>query len=344
MSNITPFESKALPAAFNKAVSLFGLTTDLASGGGAGFKMLSIKGKVFHIVDGDARQLVTKPDAPDEPAASLNVVILKGNPNKSKVFYVGGYSEGADTKPTCFSNDGIAPDAQAQEPQAKQCATCPHNVWGSKITEDGRKARACGDSKRLAVAPAGQLNDPLLLRVPGASLKALDQFQDQLAKRGVPYQMVVCKVGFDYTVAHPQLTFKPIDFVTDDDALKTIKEQLDSDVVEQIIGLKPSAVPVVDDDHVPAPSPKVAAPADEEFEQPAPAPAAKAPAKAKKSAALDAALATAPAPTASVKVEGEGETPAPAAAAPAKKATIVEVDDADFAGLDDLLAGFGDDD
>lgn len=184
--------------------------------GAGGFPVVSIKGKVFHITRGDERKLITKPDDDDEPASSLEVVILATNPNKSKVFYEHGYEEGSTDKPDCYSLDGTTPAADAESVQAKKCAVCPHNQWGSRITDNGKKGKACADSMRLAIAPAGQLNDPMLLRVPAASLKTLGQYGAQLAKRGVDPMYVVTKIGFDYDVAHPALTFKAVRFIDED--------------------------------------------------------------------------------------------------------------------------------
>lgn len=178
-----------------------------------GYPVVSIKGKVFHVQRGDERTLVKKPGDDEEAAGSLEVVILASNPNKSKVFYDGGYTEGSTDKPVCYSNDGIAPAADAEDPQSKKCATCPHNQWGSRISDNGSKVKACTDSMRLAIAPAGQINDPMLVRVPAASLKTLGSYGSQLAKRGVEPQHVITKIGFDYNVAHPALTFKAVRFV-----------------------------------------------------------------------------------------------------------------------------------
>ena len=208
-----------------------------------GFPVISIKGKVFHIQRGDERELVTKTGTDDEPASALEVVILSVNPNKSKVFYNSGFVEGSVAKPTCYSNDGIAPASDVEEPQSKKCNVCPHNQWGSRITENGGKGKACGDSMRLCVAPAGMINDPMLLRVPAATLKTLGQYGSQLAKRGVEPQYVVTRVGFDYNVAHPALTFKAMRFVEEAE-LATVETTLsdEADIIDQITGVvdKPS--------------------------------------------------------------------------------------------------------
>lgn len=232
-TKLIPFESASLPAFLQET---FGITNDLIVSGGGGYPTVSIKGKVFTLKRGDEKTLITNAD--DEPARSLEVVILKAGPagdKLAKVYYKSGYTEGSDAKPLCYSNDGIAPSINATEPQCKTCAACPQNVWGSHVSEDGKKGKACSDSKRLAIAPAGQINDPMLMRVPAASLKALTAFGQQLAKRGVPYQAVVAKIGFDYSVAHPALTFKPVGFV-DEGTLGEIKEAMESDLVKRICG------------------------------------------------------------------------------------------------------------
>ena len=330
MSNLIPFDSAKLPASIAKAFNIS--FDDFSTGQKGGFPVISIKGKVFHIKRGDEKTLVTKPDSDGEPAASLEVIVLKTHPGVAKTYYIKGFSEGSAEKPDCYSNDGIAPAADAQSPQAKKCAACPHNQWGSKITEDGKKGKSCADVKRLAVAPAGQINDPMLLRVPAASLKTWDQYVDLLKKRGVPPPAVVTKVGFDYTVAHPALTFKPVGFIDEAMAVE-VKEVLDTDVVQNIIGGAPTAAEVDNGDDAPKAAAK---PAPVEEEAPAPAPKK----SAKPAAVVEEAEA---APKAKVKVEAEVEEDAPAPA-PKKAAKVVEVDDDITAGLDDMLNDLGFDD
>lgn len=247
MSQLVPFDSTKLPAHIKpkKVANAF------AAAVGGGFKVLSIKSKVFTIVDGDSKEIVTKP-GDDAPASNLEVVILAANAHKSKVYYKGGYTEGSSDKPLCYSNNGIQPEDDAQEPQAKKCATCAHNVFGSKITENGQKAKACSDSIRIAVAPSGLLNDPMLLRVPAASMKALGKYGADLALRGVEPHQVVTKVGFDYTVAYPALTFKAVSFVSDA-MLEVITQTQATEVVGQIIGTIAMSHTEEDEAFVPAP-------------------------------------------------------------------------------------------
>lgn len=263
MSSLIPFESAQLPAhvvGFSGA----GGNNDLSNGvGGGGFPVISYKGKVWHVVDGDSRTMVQNADG--DPAAGLEVVILRANPNLSKVYYAGGYEEGANTKPTCYSNDGKGPAADSLEPQSSACATCPHNAWGSRVSENGSKGKACSDSRRLAVAPVGELDYPMLLRVPAGTLKELVEYAKMLDRRKVGYQAVVTKVAFDHTVAHQKFTFKAVRFVDPAEA-ETVREMMDAPIMQQILGLAPVAHEAPDDglgetpEHVKAPVAKAVPP------------------------------------------------------------------------------------
>jgi cell division septation protein DedD len=130
----------------------------------------------------------------------------------------------------------------------------------------------------MAVAAAGMLNDPMLLRVPPASIRALGEYGQTLAKRGVAYNMVVTKVAFDMDAESPKLTFKPVGFL-DDAAYAEVQETVESDIVNNILGASFNAVeaaPAAEDTEVaeeaPAPATKptpVAKPKPVPVEEPA---------------------------------------------------------------------------
>ena len=313
MSQLISFESKNLPAFLKGKASA--VNADLTTGvGSGGYPVLSIKGKIFTLVKGDTRTVLRKPDDPDEIAQAVEIVILKANPHLSKVYYAKGYDEdGQNQKPDCSSSDGIRPAPDAASPQCKTCALCPHNAWGSGR---GGKGKACQDSRRIAIAAAGQLNEPMLLRIPPATLKPLAEYANALAKRGAPYNAVVTKIRFEAEEATPKLTFTPVGFL-DEGQYAEAEEISNSDVVAQIIGTSPVAH--VEDD----------APA---LEAPAKAAKAAAPAPAKKAAVsddeLDAALGAAPV------VE---EAPAK----PVKKAAVIDTSDLGD-DLDAVLASLDD--
>ena len=201
LSTLLSFENISVPA----ALSMVG-ADEFETGTRMGYPFLSIKGKNFTLIRNDERTLVTKPNS-DEPASALEVVVVRSAPGISKVYYRERYTEGSQERPDCFSNDGIAPGADSRTPQAKSCAACPHNQWGSRITDDGKKAKSCADSKRLVIAPLGQINDPMLLRVPATSLKNWDQYVQSLKRRGVTPPMVATKLSFDWHAPYPLLTF-----------------------------------------------------------------------------------------------------------------------------------------
>ena len=261
--NIIPFDSSSKLPAYLKQVDVASLNSDLTSHAGGGFPSISIKGKVFAVVRDGEREVLRNPKDPESAATSLDVVLLKANKGTSKVFYLKGYDKDSSEgqKPDCYSNDGIEPAADSQNKQAKKCATCPHNQWGSRISEKGAtKGKACNDTVRMAVAAAGMLNDPMLLRVPPASIRALGEYGQTLAKRGVAYNMVVTKVAFDMDAESPKLTFKPVGFL-DDAAYAEVQETIGSSIVDNILGASFNVV-----EAAPAEKPEVAE------EEPAPAP------------------------------------------------------------------------
>jgi hypothetical protein len=316
MSNIVPFDSKQLPAHI-KAEATEGNEFGF-SGGGVAITTVSIAGGKFTINSGGEKKILTMPNS-EAPAYSIECVILNSAPKGGlyqKTFYAEGYVNGSTAKPTCHSVDGVSPHATAQEKQASKCALCPQNAVGSGATAQNPKAKACRASKVLAIAPAGDLTKPMLLRVPGASTLALKEFGEALLARGVKSHQVITKISFDLTKpTYPALKFQPIGFPTPD-MMETIAEQRESDVVKVIIGDK-------------APN-EVKSAGDEEFEDAPALPKAKA-------VPEDDDLPTKK--VATVAVEKPVEAPKPKKAIP--KAEVVE--DAP-GGLDKALDGLDFDD
>jgi hypothetical protein len=237
MSNIIPFDDSGahLPA-YLKKVDVAALNADLTSHAGGGFPIISIKGKVFTEVRDGERKIIPNPKDPESPATYIEVVLVKVNKNLSKVWYSTGYVEGAEAKkPDCYSTDGVAPNQDSEKPQSAKCATCKHNQWGAKITEGGKKAKACTDTVRMAIAKPDLLNDPYLIRVPPATIRVLGEYGQMLAKRGVAYNMVVTRISFDQAEATPKLQFKPTGLL-DEGSYAKVQEMIESDVVKNILG------------------------------------------------------------------------------------------------------------
>lgn len=345
--NIVPFNNEsALPAYLSADASFLDINKEVVRA--QGFPTLSIKGKVFTITKEGVKRIVTKPDDDDEVAQHLGVVFLRANMN-AKTFYTKKYEEGESDKtlPTCYSQDGIEPSSNAQDPQAKKCAICPQNQWGSKVSDAGKEGKLCQDNARIAVSAPDNL-DPMLLRVPPASLKPLREMLKVIAARKVPYNAVVVKMAFDREAATPKLTFKPVGLM-DDKGYANVRDMYDSELVRAIVGLDDFGM----EPHAPKAEPSVsadeldAALAAREVTKKAaakPAPEPEAPKKAKPAPVdddeLDATLAK---PKAKAKpVIDEDDEPAPPKKAkaepkpepaPAKKSGASDL----LADLDDLL-------
>jgi len=294
---VTNSSLKALATAFG------GIEDDeFLSGQRPSFPVISIKGGKFAVTRGGEREVIVNEDG--DARSSIDIVVVRAVKGLSKIFYKDKWVEGSSEPPDCYSNSGVVPAPDAKVPQAKSCAACPNNVWGSKINEEtGKKGKLCQDNKRLAVAPLGQLNDPMLLRVPAASLTNWDTCVATLAKKGLKVPAVALKLGFDKDAAYPLLTFRPAALLPEG-LIAQVQAARTLDVTMAIVG--ETALP---DEH--------GAPVDVAEDEPLPTLAEPEPEKT--------------APKAAPKAESKPGPKAVPKAAPA--------DDPLLAGLEDALAG-----
>jgi hypothetical protein len=312
---------------------------------------LSFRGKVWRLVLKGEETVITNAD--QEPAQSVQVVILDYNKKRSRAYYPGAYEEGKSTAPTCWSNDGDTPDASVQDKQSPTCGSCKWAAKGSKVTDSGKAVTACTQYKRMVVVPVTDVNfEPLLVKLPQTSLwdkdndeneakrfYAFDQYLDFLKRNGVPHTAkMVTKIKFDSRTAYPKLLFGPIAFLPAD-LLPGVKAQVDNhEKLDKLLNVAP-----ISGDRESAPAPA-------EF-QPAAAPPAqqaevvkpevKAPPKGRPKAKATEAEEAAPA------FGGNGKAAAPAAKAPTTDVppATVAVSSAKPAanpGLATLLAGWDD--
>lgn len=224
MSNdlTVPASFGAVPKAFANKDKF--VTDDLSSGISTGYAVVGYRGKVWRTKHRGEERPIMRPDG-DGPEASLRVVIVRAAANKSKIFYKNGYVEGSSAPPDCWSSNGATPDPMVQAPQHPNCLACPQNKPGSKVSPSGKPARACSDSKRLAIVPLDDLdnetfNGPMLLRVPGGSLTDLVTFSQKMKSAGYPYQSYGVKIGFDMNEAYPKFTYNAIRPLTDEEGDK----------------------------------------------------------------------------------------------------------------------------
>jgi len=262
----------------------------VGSGGGSG-RRISIKGGVF-------RMIVDGKQAAESDDRSMNIVVVKAASHVNRQYYEGMYEEGVVTSATCYSQDGVTPDAGASNPQSKACDGCTQNISGSGQGE----ARACRYQQRLAVVLEGEIDGPVYqLALPATSLFGkgepnntklpLQAYARYLAANGLPITEVVTEMRFDTKSATPKLTFKAVRPLEDDEA-DSVKENAASAEAIQAVTLtvfkqdgakgttKPKAKAIAapvegDEEEAPAPKPKASpfgkktppAPAAEEAEE-----------------------------------------------------------------------------
>ncbi len=210
MNALTEFKSGQLSSVFANQQA----DNDLSAGVQGGFAVIRYKGGKWQISHRGTSVTLMRDDG-DGPRNSIEVVILKASSAISKTWYENGYVEGSTAAPDCSSANGLTPDAGSAKKQAQTCAMCPKNAWGSRITPEGKKGKACSDYKRLAVVPMADIKNefyggPMYLRVPAASLQGLAQYGDMMQKMGFPYYAIATRIKFDVTQAYPKFEFEPI--------------------------------------------------------------------------------------------------------------------------------------
>jgi len=212
-----------LPAHLQNAAVV---TDEFTGGVQSGFPIVSYRGRVWRVKISGEEQINV--DDNGDAVASIEVVLLRSNPKPSKIHYDKQYEDGDEGKPRCWSADGEKPSPEVEDPIHPNCQSCPKNIWGSRISESGKKSRACSDTRRMAIAFLSDIEQniedpshevtPMLLRVPPASLNPLkDYVAGQLAPKGIQPYMLATRIGFDNDAQYPKLTFKPARFLDEDE-------------------------------------------------------------------------------------------------------------------------------
>lgn len=231
-NQLAPLSQKDLMAWFSPEAEV----GDLTHGVEGGFAVVSVRGSKWRIkYQGEETPVV---DAEGDPMPTMAVVIVKASPDISKLYYEASYTEGDSEAPDCWSLKGDVPDPASPSPQAVSCKACPQGRWGSRITEAGKKAKACGDSRRIAIVPAGDIENgqyggPMLLRVPATSLPDLQQMGAKLERKGVSYKRISVKLGFDMEASYPKITFRPVE-VLSDGQVSEVAQHLGGGVLDRI--------------------------------------------------------------------------------------------------------------
>jgi hypothetical protein len=235
MSEIALFQQEV--PAYLKRAGLDDLTKSLA--GNTGLKRISIRGGVF-------RMMVNGEEITKNEGRAMNVVIVNGGKNIARQFYAGKYVAGESSAPDCWSNDGKAPDASVEEPQANTCEGCPQNIKGSGQGD----SRACTFKQRLAVLLADDIDgDVFQLVLPAKSIFGRDdldkmpfqQYAKYVGAQGKSINTLVTELRLDSDSDTPKLTFKPVRYLSEQE-WETAKEKGDSPAARSAVMQTPAAI------------------------------------------------------------------------------------------------------
>jgi hypothetical protein len=180
------------------------------------------------------------------PNNSLDVIILAAV--HRNVYYEGRYNPNDIKNPNCFSlsdsGDDMTPHENVTAPMNPTCKGCKFDEW--KSDPNGGKGKACKQSRRLIIIPAGaaesveavQKAEMAILDLPVTSAKNYANFVNGLnATAQVPPWAAVANVT---VVPDPKTQFSvkltPLRIAGDGDVLKALKKRVD-DAIR--IGLTP---------------------------------------------------------------------------------------------------------
>ncbi len=224
-----------------------------------GFNMVGIYGKTFYVrykgKKATLLDLTPRTDGSEPPASQyFDFVVLRQSAGVSHTWYEHGYQQGSDAPPDCVSTDGIAPDDSSRKKQSDLCQICPQHEW--KDQPSGRRGRACTDSKRLAILPmpklienviGEQVSEPILFRIPAASLKGFAEFGDQMLKRfggNSPISSYVMRVSFKKEAQFPQFEYRLLRWLKPHEA-PDILELREDPLAYRILGTTPDGMSLV---------------------------------------------------------------------------------------------------
>jgi hypothetical protein len=214
---------------------------------------VSIKGKMFGLPqpDGTTRTLPL--------GSTLGVMVVGISPQEptlfSKNYFEAAYQDGDAEAPTCSSEDGLEPSQFVTTPQAKTCASCQWNRFGTARGDDGtaRKGKACSDTKHLLIVPLYNQGIPVAervqrlsegqvmqLQVPPTSLKALTELGKSLAAAGAEVNEIGVHITFSDATS-PQLVLSPARWLDPEEI--TVLDEISGRAATQAMISTKSALP-----------------------------------------------------------------------------------------------------
>lgn len=208
MSNVTTFRDN-LPAHLQN-VELDDFTKAFTSSGGS-VKRITLRGRVFRLVDG-GKEIAKNTEA------HMDVVVVSGSRSVQKSYYAAEYNAEETSIPDCWSSDGERPDADVENPQASICKDCSQAVKGA----GGPGRAACRYSWRLGVVLRNNVGgDIFQLILPQKSIFGTAdvdhmpflQYAKYVASSGYNLNMLATRLTFDTDSDFPKLVFSNSEFL-----------------------------------------------------------------------------------------------------------------------------------
>jgi len=208
MNNVTTFRDN-LPAHLQN-VELDDFTKAFTSSGGS-VKRITLRGRVFRLVDG-GKEIAKNTEA------HMDVVIVSGSKSVQKSYYAAEYNSEETSIPDCWSSNGERPDADVENPQASICKDCPQAIKGA----GGPGRAACRYSWRLGVVLRNNVGgDIFQLILPQKSIFGTGdvdhmpflQYAKYVAGSGYNLNMLATRLTFDTDSDFPKLVFSNSEFL-----------------------------------------------------------------------------------------------------------------------------------
>lgn len=163
-------------------------------------KAESLMGKV-NLISFKGGQLIV--DGSPVPNGEAEVLVLAQQ--SERAYYEGEFDPSVVQVPTCYSFDLVAPHPECANPQHDTCEGCPKDKWGSGKRGKGK---ACRESARVAVIPAGAPLDtgPIYqCSFPVTSLPSVQEFFSRCGSSGMLSGQFVTRLK---VVPDPKTFFK----------------------------------------------------------------------------------------------------------------------------------------
>jgi len=259
MSNITVLDQN-LPD-FLQQAGVSDLTKQLAGTTGGTPRIVPKNGIFRKVVGGEEMGKVK---------GNLNVVIVNASPKVGRIFYMKQWTPDAEpSAPDCFSNDGISPDAKAENPQSDRCDSCAQNIKGS----GQGNSKACRYSRRLAMVLEEDFGTSLEGKVYQMNLASKSLFGDSvgdnthtfenytkyLSNNGKSLDYVVTQVSFNENNDNQSVLFTPVRFINKGEYAVTSKVAPET---QKLVIMTPYQADVSGRKQLAAPAPKAVTQAD----------------------------------------------------------------------------------